>query len=94
MKALRAVNALLHRAKGGNLRARDSVAAGPPCGMMRAAGITGALAAAGVPESAISWWFSRPRRELDGHSPRSWLLTGRGEEPVLALARQDADDLA
>lgn len=59
----------------------------------RAVGITAALVAAGLSENALAWWFSRPRRELDGHSPRSWLLTGRGDELVLALARQDAADL-
>jgi hypothetical protein len=93
MKGLGAVNALLHRAKGGNPRVRDSTAVGPPCGLPQAAGITGALAGAGASENAVAWWFSRARCELDGHSPRSWLLTGRGEGRVLALARQDADAL-
>lgn len=57
-----------------------------------AAGITGTLAAAGLPESEIHAWFDTTRRELGGMTPRETLqMVGpRAGERVLAIARADA----
>jgi hypothetical protein len=58
----------------------------------QAAGITGALSAAGMDPDQVHTWFHRRRSELSGVSPALVLMT-RGPVParlVLALAQADA----
>lgn len=59
----------------------------------RAVGVVGALVSAGASAAAVHEWFGRSRAELGGLSPRAWLASGRGDAPILDLARQDAEAL-
>lgn len=60
----------------------------------QAAGITGTLAAAGMPESAIHHWFHTCRRELSGLTPAFWIdQLPSCAGTLLELARQDIADL-
>lgn len=61
----------------------------------QAAGIQAYLAASGLPESAIAWWWRRARGELGGLSPADCvsLVGGRAGAALLDLAAGDAADL-
>src|SRR6059036_181005 len=49
------------------------------------------LAAGGLDQGAIDWWW-RTRRSgpvFKSHSPRSWMLAGGNPQTVIELARND-----
>jgi hypothetical protein len=41
-----------------------------------------------------AWWCVNSHPELDGQSPRAWLISGQGPEQVLVVAERDATRLA
>lgn len=56
----------------------------------QAAGITGILTEAGLPDDQVHAWFARPRRELAGLTPGVAATLPGGGDTVLDLARADA----
>jgi hypothetical protein len=58
-----------------------------------AAAIVDTLSRAGVTPAGIRCWLDRPRRELEGLSPRSCMTIGGPgtQERVVRLARVDVD---
>lgn len=68
-----------------------------PLGIPQAAGITGALTAAGMTSGEVHAWFTRPRQELAGLRPAFVLESPAsfpgGGDRMLELARRDAAQL-